>query len=32
TWDLSKALWIIREIAEMTIEKEFGVSRTILAD
>jgi len=32
TWDLSKALWIIREIAEMTIEKEFGVSRTILSD
>lgn len=32
TWDLSKALWIIREIAEMTIEKELKVSRTILSD
>lgn len=32
TWDLSKALLIIREIAEMTIEKELGVSRTILSD
>lgn len=32
TWDLSKALWIIKEIAEMTIEKEFKVSRTILSD
>jgi hypothetical protein len=32
TWDLSGALLIIREIAEMTIEKKFGVSRTILSD
>ena len=32
TWDLSKAIWIIRKIAEMTIEKELKVARTILSD
>jgi len=32
TWNLSKAVWIIKEIAEMTIEKEFKISRTILSD